>query len=111
MNASRSSTALKPEREGILAVMQEPATIDRVQGVIRELASTGRVISVGQYALACIGLAALSALSLALFLQIGILPCLLLGALIGSAFPHMVIAEWSSDVSLLSLRCSPRPLI
>ena len=37
MNASRSSAALKPEREGILAVIQEPATIDRVQGVIREL--------------------------------------------------------------------------
>jgi pilus assembly protein CpaE len=37
MNTSRSSAALKPEREGILAVIQEPATIDRVQGVIREL--------------------------------------------------------------------------
>jgi pilus assembly protein CpaE len=37
MNASRSSAALKPEREGILAVIQDPATVDRVQGVVREL--------------------------------------------------------------------------
>ena len=37
MSASGSSASLKPERVGILAVMQEPATIDRVQGVVREL--------------------------------------------------------------------------
>jgi pilus assembly protein CpaE len=37
MKSSRSAAALKPEREGILAVLQEPSTIDRVQGVIREL--------------------------------------------------------------------------
>jgi pilus assembly protein CpaE len=37
MLSLRSSAALKPEGEGILAVMQEPSTIDRVQGVIREL--------------------------------------------------------------------------
>jgi pilus assembly protein CpaE len=33
----RSAAALKPEREGILAVLQEQTTIDRVQGAIREL--------------------------------------------------------------------------
>jgi hypothetical protein len=37
MKASRSSNALKPEREGVLAVLNEQSTIDRVQGVIREL--------------------------------------------------------------------------
>jgi pilus assembly protein CpaE len=37
MKTSRSAGALKPEREGILAVLQEQSTIDRVQGVIREL--------------------------------------------------------------------------
>src|SRR5215468_5505308 len=37
MRSSRSTDALKPEREGILAVLQEPSTIDRIQGVIREL--------------------------------------------------------------------------
>ena len=67
--------------------------LPRRDALTARLASTGRVISVGQYAMACIGLAALSALSLALFLQIGILPCLLLGALIGSAFPHMVVSR------------------
>src|SRR5919108_5097622 len=38
MKSSRSAAAaLKPEREGILAVLHEPSTIDRIQGVIREL--------------------------------------------------------------------------
>jgi len=37
MSASRSNAATKPEREGILAVIQEPAAVDRVQGVVREL--------------------------------------------------------------------------
>jgi pilus assembly protein CpaE len=37
MKNSRSAGALKPEREGILAVLQEQSTVDRVQGVIREL--------------------------------------------------------------------------
>ena len=37
MNVSRPAGSLKPEREGILAVIHEPATLDRVQGVLREL--------------------------------------------------------------------------
>jgi hypothetical protein len=37
MNASRTDAALKPEREGILAVLHDPATVDRVQGGLREL--------------------------------------------------------------------------
>src|SRR5947207_3121283 len=37
MKSSRSSNALKPELEGILAVLQEQSTIDRIQSVIREL--------------------------------------------------------------------------
>jgi pilus assembly protein CpaE len=37
MKSLRASAALKPEREGILAVLHEPSTIDRIQGVIREL--------------------------------------------------------------------------
>lgn len=37
MLSSRSAAALKPEGGGILAVVQDPSTIDRVQGVIREL--------------------------------------------------------------------------
>src|ERR1700680_2380732 len=37
MKSLRSAGALKPERDGILAVVQEQTTIDRVQGAIREL--------------------------------------------------------------------------
>ncbi len=37
MKSSRASAAAKPEREGILAVLQEQSTIDRIQAVIREL--------------------------------------------------------------------------
>src|SRR5215831_5698267 len=37
MKSSRSTAALEPEREGILAVLQEQSTIDRIEGVIREL--------------------------------------------------------------------------
>jgi hypothetical protein len=38
MKSSRAaSAALKPDCEGILAVLHEQSTIDRIQGVIREL--------------------------------------------------------------------------
>jgi pilus assembly protein CpaE len=37
MKSLRSTAALTPEREGILAVLQEQTTIDRVEGAIREL--------------------------------------------------------------------------
>jgi hypothetical protein len=35
MKSSRAADALKAEREGILAVLNEPSTIDRIQGVIQ----------------------------------------------------------------------------
>src|SRR5262249_6181334 len=37
MKTSLAKNALKPEHEGVLAVLNEQSTIDRVQGVIREL--------------------------------------------------------------------------
>ena len=37
MKTSRNANALQPERDGVLAVLNEQSTIDRVQGVIREL--------------------------------------------------------------------------
>jgi pilus assembly protein CpaE len=37
MKASRSAATLKPERVGVLAVLQDPQTLDRLQGVSREL--------------------------------------------------------------------------
>src|SRR5437899_607338 len=36
MIASRSAAAPKPQRDGILAVLQDQSTVDRIQGVIRE---------------------------------------------------------------------------
>jgi pilus assembly protein CpaE len=37
MRASRSSAALKPERTGVLAVVQEQQTVDRLQGICRDM--------------------------------------------------------------------------
>src|SRR5207253_9877074 len=37
MRGSRSAAALKPERAGVLAVMQEQRTVDRLQGICRDM--------------------------------------------------------------------------
>jgi pilus assembly protein CpaE len=37
MRASRASAALKPERAGVLAVVQEQQTVDRLQGICRDM--------------------------------------------------------------------------
>ena len=37
MRASRSAAALKPERTGVLAVVQEQQTVDRLQGICRDM--------------------------------------------------------------------------
>ncbi len=37
MRGSRSAAALKPERAGVLAVLQEQSLLDRVQGICRDL--------------------------------------------------------------------------
>ncbi len=37
MRSSRQAAATKPAREGVLAVVRDQATLDRLQGVIREL--------------------------------------------------------------------------
>jgi len=37
MRASRSAATLKPERAGVLAVVQEPQTVDRLQGICRDM--------------------------------------------------------------------------
>ena len=57
------------------------------------LACTGRAISVGQFAMVSVGLAAGSALVFAIILPIKVLPCLALGALIGTALPNMVVSR------------------
>jgi tight adherence protein B len=84
-----------------LARQQSATRIDRIarrwlprrEILAARLASTGREISVGQYAMVSIGLAAVSALGFAFLLDIGFLLYLLLGVLIGTALPHMVVSR------------------
>jgi len=57
------------------------------------LARTGRTITIGQYAMACAGVSALAASGLTVATRIGIVPSLLLGLLIGTDLPHLVIGR------------------
>ena len=57
------------------------------------LERTGRSITIGQYTMACAGLAAVAAIGLFVSTRIGIVPSLLLGSLIGMALPHLVIGR------------------
>jgi tight adherence protein B len=57
------------------------------------LARSGRAISVGQYTLATLGVAALSATAIACTAPLGIVPSVLLGLLIGIALPHKIIGR------------------
>jgi tight adherence protein B len=57
------------------------------------LACSGRAISVGQYVITSIVLAAISAFIIAYTAPIGIVPSLLLGLLIGIALPHKIVGR------------------
>ncbi|MBV9202746.1 MAG: type II secretion system F family protein [Alphaproteobacteria bacterium] len=57
------------------------------------LARTGRAISVGQYAIATLGLAVLAAIILVCTTPIGIVASLLVGLIIGTALPHMAVGR------------------
>src|SRR5690348_5134092 len=57
------------------------------------LARTGRAISVGQYAMTTVGLAVLAAITLACTTPIGVVASLLVGLMIGTALPHMVVGR------------------
>ena len=57
------------------------------------LARTGRRISVGQYAMTIVGIALLVAITLAFTTRIGVVASLLVGFLIGTALPHMVVGR------------------
>jgi tight adherence protein B len=59
----------------------------------RRLARTGRAISVGQYAVTSLGLALLVAVALACIAPIGVVASLLVGLLVGTALPHMVVGR------------------
>ena len=84
-----------------LSRQRSASAIDRVAGtwlprrdlLEARLARTGRTISIGQYAMACAGLTVLAAIGLAAAARIGIVPSLVLGLLIGTALPHLVIGR------------------
>ncbi len=57
------------------------------------VARTGRAISVGQYAIACIVLAMLSAIAIICTTPLGIALGLLIGLLLGTALPHKIIGR------------------
>jgi tight adherence protein B len=61
--------------------------------LLARLARTGRAISIGHYAMAAVVLAALSAIGLTSVMRIGIVPSLLVGLLIGTAVPHLIIGR------------------
>jgi tight adherence protein B len=84
-----------------LSRQRSTSAIDRLAGtwlprrdlLVARLARTGRTISIGQYATASGVLTVLSAIGLAVAARIGIVPSLLLGLLIGTALPHLVIGR------------------
>jgi tight adherence protein B len=108
---NRRLTTMRDRAQGILAT-EEAATrsLSRQQGTSSidrfartwlprrdllqaRLARTGREITIGHYATACAVLSALAAISLAVFVRIGIVPSLVLGLLIGVGLPHLVIGR------------------
>jgi tight adherence protein B len=103
LNSVRDRAQGVPSAEAVAArslARQQSATpkIDRIarRWLPRRdarLARTGRAISVGQYAMVTVGLAALSAIGFACAVPIGIIPSLLLGLLIGTALPHMIVGR------------------
>jgi tight adherence protein B len=84
-----------------LSRQRSASAIDRVAGnwlprrdlLAARLMRTGRAISIGHYAMACAVLTVLAAIGLAIAARIGIVPSLLLGLLIGTALPHLVIGR------------------
>src|SRR6201982_451916 len=84
-----------------LSRQRSTSAIDRLAGpwlprpdlLLARLGRTGRTISIGQYATASGVLTVLSAIGLAVAARIGIVPSLLLGLLIGTALPHLIIGR------------------
>jgi tight adherence protein B len=57
------------------------------------LARTGRAITIGHYALTMLGIAVLSTLGLAGLTGLSLVPAALIGLLLGTALPHLVIGR------------------
>src|SRR6516164_3925479 len=81
-----------------LSRQQSASAIDRLARtwlprrdlLVARLGRTGRAISIGHYATAC---AVLAAIGLAAVARIGVVPSLVLGLLIGTALPHLVVGR------------------
>jgi tight adherence protein B len=107
----RRINTMRDRAQGVLATeaaatrslsrQRRASAIDRMTGtwlprrdlLAARLARTGRTISIGQYAMACAVLTILAAIGLAVTARIGIVPSLVLGLLIGTALPHLVIGR------------------
>jgi tight adherence protein B len=107
----RRINTMRDRAQGVLATeaaatrslsrQRRASAIDRMTGtwlprrdlLAARLARTGRTISIGQYAMACAVLTVLAAIGLAVAARIGIVPSLVLGLLIGTALPHLVIGR------------------
>ena len=107
----RRVTAMRDRAEGGLASEEAAArslsrqrSVSKIDRIARNwlprrdllaarLERTGRAITIGQYVMACGGLALLSAISLLVTTRIGLVPSLFLGLLIGTALPHLVVGR------------------
>ena len=67
--------------------------LPRREILAHRLARTGRPISVGQYAMAIVGIAVLVAITLVSTTPIGVVASLLVGLLIGTALPHIIVGR------------------
>jgi tight adherence protein B len=67
--------------------------LPRRQRLAARLASTGRQIGLGQYAIVCAVIAALTAALLVCLVPIGFAPNLMIGVAIGMGLPHLVIGR------------------
>jgi tight adherence protein B len=84
-----------------LSRQRSASTIDRLARnwlprrdlLAARLARTGRGISIGQYAVASAVLTILAAIGFAVIARIGVVPSIVLGLLIGTTLPHLVIGR------------------
>jgi len=67
--------------------------LPRREVLATRLARTGHAISVGQYAIACIGLSILLGIAIICAAPIGLIPSLLVGLLFGTALPHKIVGR------------------
>jgi tight adherence protein B len=84
--------------------------VPRREMLAHRLARTGRRISVGQYAMTIVGLALLVAITLASTTPIGVVASLLVGLLIGTALPHMVVGRMGKRRVAAFIRLFPEAI-